>query len=418
MDDPTLVDAAAIEARAVESANKRVTELLAIGDQLKSFTGVAEMVQQALRSGESVADFTKRVMEHVSKTGTRVDTSIGMSRAEAQRFSILRAVRAMAANDWSDAGFEREASRAVEAKAKASGVSRQSENGFFVPLEVQRRDLTVAAPTGGGNLVATNLRPQDFIELLRARTLAVQLGTRVIGGLVGNADITKQTGAGTAYWLANEATAITESSQTVGLLQLRPKVVGAYTEVSRLLLQQSTPDAEQFVSEDLARVLAIAIDAAILNGNGSGAPVGILNTVGIGAFTGTSLDYAALLNAQTDVADANALVPSCAYVTTPTVAALLAARQRFTSTDTPLWQGNILDGNIAGFRAASSTNMPAATMIFGDFAQTILAEWGAMEIASNPFANFPAGITGIRAFYTCDVGVRVAGAFSAASTIT
>jgi hypothetical protein len=48
----------------------------------------------------------------------------------------------------------------------------------------------------------------------------------------------------------------------------------------------------------------------------------------------------------------------------------------------------------------------------------IFAEWGAIEIAANPYANFVQGITGIRAFMTADVGVRIAGAFSAASSIT
>ena len=113
-----------------------------------------------------------------------------------------------------------------------------------------------------------------------------------------------------------------------------------------------------------------------------------------------------MLEFQTDVAAANALNTSCAYLTTPTVAALLAQRQRFTSTDSPLWQGNILDGEVVGFRGATSTAMPAATMVFGDFSQVVVAEWGALEIAANPYANFPAGITGIRAFMTTDVGVR------------
>ena len=57
-------------------------------------------------------------------------------------------------------------------------------------------------------------------------------------------------------------------------------------------------------------------------------------------------------------------------------------------------------------------------MIFGDFSQAILAEWGVLEIDVNPYANFTAGIQGIRAFYTCDVGVRVPGAFSVATSIT
>lgn len=412
------VDVAAIERAATDKAMARIREIGAMGEQFKDFEGVKAMADAAIASGQPVAEFTKSLMDHIATKGQKWDPNIGMSKKEVERFSIVRAINAMMKNDWSKAGLEREASEAFAEKAKGSGLQRQVENSFFLPVEIQRRDMTVGSATGGGNMVATDLRPQDFIELLRARTLISQLGARSLTGLVGNADITKQTGAGTAYWLANEATAITESNQTVGLLQLRPKVLGAYTEISRLLLQQSTPDADMFVMDDLTKVIAIAKDAAAINTGGSGAPVGILGTSGIGAVTGTTLGLAGILEFQTDVATANALSTDCAYLTTPLVAALLAQRQRFSGTDTPLWEGNILDGNVIGFRGASTTQMPAATMIFGDFSQVIFAEWGAVEIAANPYANFAAGITGIRAFYTCDVGVRTAGAFSAASSIT
>lgn len=411
------IDVAAIERAATDKAQARINEINAIGEQLKDF-GVAEMARAAIASGMPVIEFQKHVNKHLSERGSKWAPEIGMSQGEAKRFSVVKAVRAMMSGDWSNAGLEREASKAFAERAEKAGIQRQAENSFFLPVEVQRRDMTVASATGGGNMVATDLRPQDFIGLLRARTLVRELGARYLTGLVGNADITKQTGSGTAYWLASESTAITESNQTVGLLQLRPKVVGAYTEVSRLLLQQSTPDADMFVMDDLAAVLGNAIDIAAINTGGSGAPVGILGTAGIGSVTGTTLGYAGVLEFQTDVAAANALNTSCAYLTTPTVAALLAQRQRFTSTDSPLWQGNILDGEVVGFRGATSTAMPAATMVFGDFSQVVVAEWGALEIAANPYANFPAGITGIRAFMTTDVGVRVAGAFSAASAIT
>ncbi len=412
------VDVAAIERAATDKAMARIREIGAMGEQFKDFEGVKAMADAAIASGQPVAEFTKSLMDHIATKGQKWDPNIGMSKKEVERFSIVRAINAMMKNDWSKAGLEREASEAFAEKAKGSGLQRQVENSFFLPVEIQRRDMTVGSATGGGNMVATDLRPQDFIELLLARTLISQLGARSLTGLVGNADITKQTGAGTAYWLADEATAITESNQTVGLLQLRPKVLGAYTEISRLLLQQSTPDADMFVMDDLTKVIAIAKDAAAINTGGLGAPVGILGTSGIGAVTGTTLGLAGILEFQTDVATANALSTDCAYLTTPLVAALLAQRQRFSGTDTPLWEGNILDGNVIGFRGASTTQMPAATMIFGDFSQVIFAEWGAVEIAANPYANFAAGITGIRAFYTCDVGVRTAGAFSAASSIT
>jgi HK97 family phage major capsid protein len=267
--------------------------------------------------------------------------------------------------------------------------------------------------------VATNLLASSFIELLRARSVVAGLGATMLPGLVGNVAVPKQTGAATAYWLTNEATAITESQQTVGQMALTPKTVGAYTELSRLLMLQSTPAADQMVLNDFNKQITLAIDLAALEGSGaSGQPTGIANTAGIGSVTGTSLDYADILEFQSDVATGNALTTGSAYVTTPAVAALLMARQRFSSTDTPLWVGGMLDGQMSGFRATTTTQVTAASMVFGDFEQVVIGEWGMFELALNPYASFAAGITGIRAMQSVDVGIRQAAAFSRATSIT
>jgi HK97 family phage major capsid protein len=414
------VDIAAIERAAADKANKRVADIAALADQFKDFADVRALADAAIRNGQPSADFTADLLKHVSAKSAKVDMNIGMNAKEAKSFSIIRALRAMTENDWSDAGLEREASKAIADKIRGLGVERAgSGRGFFIPLEVQKRDMLVATAANGGNMVATNLRPQDFIGMLRNHTLATQLGVRTLSGLVGNADITRQTAGATAYWLASESTAITESQQTLGLLQLRPNNLGAYTEVTRQLMLQSTPDADAFVMEDLAAQLAVAIDLAVFAGTGTEQPQGIIGTASVGAVTGTTLGLAGLIEAQTDVAGANALNANCRYVTTPAVAGLLSQRVRVASTDSvTLWKGNILDGMVEGYQAHSTNNMTAATAIFGDFSQAILAEWGVLEVDVNPYANFAAGITGIRAFYTCDVGVRVPGAFSVIGTIT
>jgi hypothetical protein len=57
-------------------------------------------------------------------------------------------------------------------------------------------------------------------------------------------------------------------------------------------------------------------------------------------------------------------------------------------------------------------------MAFGDWSQVVIGEWGVLELDVNPYADFKAGIVGLRAFYSCDVAVRYAGAFSKAATIT
>lgn len=416
----TQVDVAAIERAAADKANKRTIDILALAESFKDYSEVRAMADAAIRNGQPAADFTADLLKHIGEKSKKVDTSIGMNQKEAKQFSVIKALRAMTEGDWSKAGLEREASQAIADKIRGMGVERAgSGRGFFIPLEVQQRDMLVATAANGGNMVATNLRPQDFIGLLRNRTLATQLGVRTLSGLVGNADITKQTASATAYWLASESTAITESQQTLGLLQLRPNNLGAYTEVTRQLMLQSTPDADSFVMGDLAAQLAVAIDAAIFAGTGTEQPQGIIGTASVGAVTGTTLGLAGLIEAQTDVAGANALTANCRYVTTPAVAGLLSQRARIASTDSKtLWQGNILDGVVEGYQAHSSNNITAATAIFGDFSQAILAEWGVLEVDVNPYANFTAGITGIRAFYTCDVGVRVPGAFSVIGTIT
>jgi HK97 family phage major capsid protein len=228
------------------------------------------------------------------------------------------------------------------------------------------------------------------------------------------------TAGNTAYWLTDEATQITESQPTIGQLPLAPKNVAALTELSHQLIQQSTPDAEQMVLSSIARDIALAVDIGVLRGSGaSGQPQGIVGTSGVGSATGTSMAAAALIELQSDVATANALMPGCGYVTTPAVAGLLMARPELPTTGTTrMWTGNMLEGGILGFPAMSSAQMSAATMLFGWWGSVILAEWGVLELMTNPYSDFTRGLTSVRGWYTCDVGMRYPAAFSYSSSIT
>ena len=388
---------------------------------------------------DTVSDDILQIVQERAKNNTQeVPSRLGLTEKETQRFSLFKAIRATDEKNWTDAGFELECSRAI---AKRLNKNNVPHNRFFVPMEVQersvaysggsfatgayraamnamqQRDLTVGTTTAGGFLVGT--KNVSFIEVLRNRTVATRMGATTMPGLVENVTIPCQTGAATAVWMANEASTITESQQVFAQLALSPKTVGAYTEVSRQLMLQSSPAAEGIVTSDLASVAAIAYDLAVISGSGaSGQPTGITNTAGIGSVTGTTLAYAGILEFQTDVAGSNVMPAAGGYVTTPTVVALLMARVKFTSTASPLWEGNIWDGSMAGFPGMSSLQMAAATMLFGDWAQVVIGEWGTLEIEVNPYANFQSAITGIRAIVSMDCGLRYAGAFSLASSIT
>lgn len=376
--------------------------------------------------GTSIDEAGTKVLDILAERGKRnPETSVaavGLSKSETERYSLFRAVRAVLDKNWSKAGLEFEAHKEIAKRTNAV----VNENTFYVPLEVQRRsipqtraaDLSVAA-SGGGYLVETS--NQGFIELLRNNSVCFQMGATRLSGLVGNVMIPKQSAAATAYWLAAETTQITDSVQTFIQVPLAPKTVGAYSEISRLLMLQSSPDAEGLVMADLAKVTALAVDLAGMFGAGSGgAPQGIVGSSGVGSTTCTTIGtdtYGKMLDFQVDLAAANALKGSLGYVTTPAVAKLLASYPRFASTDTPVWNGNLLNATVAGLPAMTSQAVTAGYMIFGDWSQLIIGEWGVLSVEANPYANFQAGIVGIRAMYTVDIALRYGEAFSVSTSV-
>jgi HK97 family phage major capsid protein len=388
----------------------------------------SRLEQQWLTNGTPIDEVSEGIMAIVAERSKDETTSLAhldLSAPELNKYSLFRAIRASMNKDWTKAGFELECNREI---SKRMNRLPRSETAFFVPLDKllqpgavrAQRDMTVAGVSGSNYLVGTENQPGNFIELLRNTSVSLRMGVTRLPGLVGNVTIPKMTAGNTAYWLADEGTQITESQPTIGQLPLAPKNVAALTELSHQLIQQSTPGAEQLVLGSIARDIALAVDVGVLRGSGSaGQPTGIATTGSIGAFTGTSMDAAAVLNAQADVATANALNPGCGYVTTPTVAALLMARPELPTTGTTrLWTGNMAEGAMFGLPAMSSAQMSTATMLFGWFPSVVLAEWGVLELMSNPFSDFTRGLTAVRGWYTCDVGVRYAGAWSYASSIT
>lgn len=404
--------------RAVQAARDgetaRVREINAIGQRFKM---EAEAIQ-AIKGDTTVDAFRKAALEKLDTVGAidTQQTDIGMTEREVKEYSFQRMLRSVLLKDASIAGLEWEASREVE---KQSGNTPRS---FFVPHDVLRgampqglaqRVLTTAS--GGTGVIGTDLMPQNFIDLLRNRAAVMALGARVLSGLKGNADIPKQTGAATAYWLATETTDITLSDSAYGVLSLTPKNVGAATQFTRNMLLQSNPSIEGLVIDDLNSVLALAIDLAAIDGSGAaGQPTGVLNTSGIGAVTGTTLAWPGVVEFETDVAGANADIGNMGWLMPAAMRGLLKTREK--SSGYPVF---LADGNEAnGYPIVVSNQVPAATILFGVWSQIIIAMWGGLDILVDEYAAAASGGIVIWAYQTLDIGVRQAGAFSAADTIT
>ena len=193
-------------------------------------------------------------------------------------------------NDFSNAGFERECSKAIEQQTG----TRARE--FYIPsnLEVRTPYITTTA-TAAGNLVGTVLDQGNFIDALRKSLKVFELGATILSGNVGNLDVPCQSDLTSTYWVA-EGSNITQSNATFDKISLTPKTVGALSSCTRIQALQATPDLEQLVRNDLTNVLAQAIDSACIQGTGSNSqPMGILNVSGVnsvaGGISGVSITY-------------------------------------------------------------------------------------------------------------------------------
>jgi HK97 family phage major capsid protein len=413
-----------------EAESKRIRSLSKIGAEFKQ----SDMANEYIDAGKSVEAFREAVMAKIS-TGdnaplqeVKSHQDIGMTEKEMKQFSFVKAINA-AGNPGDmkaqkDAAFEYECSEATQ---KANG---RTAKGIMIPDEILQRDLLVGTDTAGGYTVDTNLLTGSFIDLLRNRMMVMRMGATTLNGLVGDIAIPKQTGGASTYWVAENG-AITESQQTIGQVALRPKTVGALTEYSRKLLQQSSIGIENFVRADISRAIALELDRAGINGTGvDGQPIGILNTTGIGDVAGGTNGLAPawghIVDLETEVSQDNADVGSLGYLTNAKARGKLKQVEKASSTGQFIWQDTAIAdgfGSMNGYRVGASNQVPSnltkgsgtdlSAIIYGNWADLIYGLWGGLDILKDPYSNSSTGAVRIVAFQDVDINVRHAESFAA-----
>lgn len=382
--------------------------------------GGADLAMSAIQRGLSVEEFQREALEKLSTKGVPT-ADVGMSGKEVKEYSILRALNALAnpqdANAQRAAAFERECS---DAAAKVLG---KESRGFMVPFEVQKRDLNVTTATAGGNLVATNLMAGNFIDLLRNAMVIDGLGAQFLTGLVGKIAIPKQSGGATAYWVA-ESGAPTESQQTIAQVTMQAKTVGAFTDISRQLLKQSSIDVEGFVQRDLAAVLGLAIQQAAISGTGqNNQPSGLLTLITpsvAGGTDGAAPTWANIIELETDVSVANADVGSMGYLTNAKVRGKLKGTTKANNQNGFVFeQGDMpLNGYRAGITNAVPSNLTKgagtdlSAILFGNFADLLIGMWGGLDLTVDPYSGSTSGTVRVVALQDVDVAIRHAESFA------
>ena len=394
--------------KVAKAERSRIQQIQAVASKYN----LGELGETYIKEERTIAEFNDAVLKEwkPEALAPKADAAdIGMEEKEVRNFSWLRAMNYLA--NPNDAGARESASFEIEVSEAAAAKRGKASAGITIPNDVLRRDLKTTPATAGGNLVETVLDSANFIDLLRNASALNQAGATVLTGLEGNLAIPKQTGSASAYWVA-ESGAPTESQQTIGQVSMVPRTVGAFTDISRKLIIQSSIDVENMVRSDLAAVLALEIDRAALYGSGvASEPLGLHNVAGIGgqAFAaGNNPTFAEAVGMESDVATANALRGSASYITNATIRGNMKVRAKDSGSGLFLWTG---DNTVNGYPAYLSNQCEAGDVWFGVWSDLIMGYWSGLDLMADPYTHSTSGTIRIRVLQDCDVAIRHAGSF-------
>jgi HK97 family phage major capsid protein len=243
----------------------------------------------------------------------------GESALTSRGYSFVKMIEAVITKNWDKAKVEADLhNRLQESYKNQLGFEKAASNSILCPvshaliaedvkdktLALECRDLVQAGISGydpeevahyrqkywgrekalswvdeslGGALVAPPMQG-ELIEILRNNEALMAAGCRVLGmPPQGRITYPRQTGVATGYWVG-ESTSITDSTQGTGDLVLQAKKLGVLCKIPNELFRFASVSIEQFVRDDIARVMALTLDKALLEGNtgGSTQPKGLI----------------------------------------------------------------------------------------------------------------------------------------------
>ncbi|MCL4697128.1 MAG: phage major capsid protein [Burkholderiaceae bacterium] len=396
---------------------------------------------EAIANGSTPQDFNELIMRRMESGATDTTTLAGHpteTRSAFGGFSLARYVQSVVnpAEFMRSAGLEHEATRELGRQAPLA------LEGAMVPLSAifpagRQRDMSAGSSSLGGSFVQTSIIGGELIDALRARSVVVQLGARVLPGLRDPIALPKKTAATAAgSWLTETGTANATDVST-GQVTLSPKRISAYVVVSRQLLLTSTPVAVQnMIATDLRQTLEQELDRVAINGTGaSNQPRGVRNAVGVGSVVGgtngAQLAWSHILDLEAAVENADAMtdLASAGYAINGKTRSWLKRTMKVSGQpggiimgETPPDDAGIVSLN--GYKALTSSKLPSnltkgtasgvcSSVVFGCWSNLVIGQFGpGVEIIVDPYSLATTGQVRITANLFADVAVRNAVSFA------
>ena len=295
--------------------------------------------------------------------------------------------------------------------------SQEYRTAFFKNLqgkpmsEVEQRALTTAAVSAGSAVPTQTLN--QIIDKLRQTSALYNYIT--VSFVPGNLSFVVANAKNAANW-KTEGSAGTAADDTVVSVTLGGYEIIKLVEISAAATAMTIDAFESYISAEIGRQLSIAFENAIVNGDGSGEPTGILAGITWGAANST--DFTGVVDLYDTLMDALGLLPTMYHQSSVFVMnrkTLFGGIRKVKATDgQPIFAYNPQDRaamTILGYGIVLNDYVPDDTILLGDFSYYRLNFSQAPTIEASREAGFTSGKTVYRGLAVADGKPALAEAF-------
>jgi HK97 family phage major capsid protein len=300
-----------------------------------------------------------------------------------------------------------------------------------------RREYRTDTTSSGAGAVATVWPMDMFIDVLRAKLVVQALGGQITSLSVdrGVVQLPVQTSGTPVTWVSEGSNAGSNTGLATTSVTFTPHTALCNTGISRFMKDTEAPGFDDWLYADLAKQIAVAVDAVALNGQGmaSNQPLGALQYPGTTSYTlsadsgnGGAPSYLDLVAMEELLGNANADTRADAKLglcTSPN------GRSKLRRTDSSAavsgtsgqWCWPQLFNTVLGHPAQATTNVPSnftkgsgtalTAMIFADWSNLIVNLFSAVDLLVNPYTITSLGYYSIYAYQEADVQIARGGGF-------
>lgn len=292
------------------------------------------------------------------------NTNIKNTKTMEKNFSLIKAIRSVANNKALDT---------LESAVVEAGANEMRKAGLNYVGQIQLPSTETRAITvtdEGEDVVATDL--MDIVKPLHAKNVLVQAGAKFVTGLVGDLQYPVMSAVNTTW--EGEVADAKDGSPTFSNVKMSPKRLTCVVPISKQFIVQDSVGAENAIREEIINAINAKLEATIL-GSESGTttqPEGLFYSAE--ALTSVS-DFASLTELEGEVEEAN-VYGDMKYIVSPKAKSALRNMAKSTKSTQLVYE----NGEIDGTPALCTSNVKDKNIIYGDFSNYIIGQWGNIDL--------------------------------------